>query len=53
MVGMMLRDYPDKCMNLICAYHGIDKETQLDAKDIYNKMVLAYRGCTEVFQFFE
>lgn len=53
MVGMMLRDYPDKCMNLICAYHGIDKEAQLDAKDIYSKMVLAYRGCTEVFQFFE
>lgn len=51
MVSMMLRDYPDESMNLICAYHGVDRDAiKDDAKAVFNMMVTALTGTISVFQ---
>ena len=54
LASMMLRDYPDRCINLICAYFGIDKsDANFDGKELYSKMITALKNTMEVFQHFE
>jgi hypothetical protein len=51
MVSMMLRDYPDESMRLICAYHGVDRDDiKDDAKVVFDMMATAVTGTTSVFQ---
>lgn len=51
MVSMMLRDYPEESINLICAYHGVDRAAiKEDAKAVFDMMVTAVTGTTSVFQ---
>lgn len=51
MVAMMLRDYPEESMNLICAYHGVDRDAiKDDAKEVFEMMATAVNGTTSVFR---
>lgn len=54
MVSLMLREKPDACINLICAYEGISREeAEFDAKSIFGKMILVLKETMGVFQHFE
>lgn len=51
MASMMLRDYPTECMNLIRAYDGKPTDS-VQAVEIYERIMNAVKGTTEVFQRF-
>ena len=50
-IGMMLRDYPEESMNLICKYHGVDRDSvKDDANKIYSMLTKALNDTISVFQ---
>lgn len=50
-VSMMLRDFPEESMNLICKYHGVDRDAvKDDANEIYSLLTKALNNTIAVFQ---
>ena len=49
-VSMMLRDYPEESINLICAYHNVSRDAiEEDPKAVFDMMATAVSGTTSVF----
>ena len=52
-VGILLKKYPDICVDMVCAYDGVDRDLSgITYKNIFGKMVkiLTDKEILEVFQ---